>query len=167
MQVPADAVRETWESIERLTLDLAAKIKTRYPEPRQQFDGLVVVPRGSYYPVNIIARQFGYNSTELLHACLSSYAVPGERQQFTLGQMPQVELIKGKRLVIIEEVCDTGHTLRFLKDWLIEQGADSVHSAVLHYKPGLSQTDFEPDWYVVKTDKWIVYPWEIYESGHH
>lgn len=159
MKLPDNAVQLSWDEIHQLTLQLSETIL----KSGQQFDAMVVVPRGSYYPVNIIARQFGLGATDLLHACVSSYPAPGERQEFKLGQMPPKELVTSKRLLIVEEVCDTGHTLRFLTGWLKEQGASSVQSAAIHYKPTQSQTDFVPDWYAAETNEWIVYPWEAYE----
>src|SRR3546814_9318080 len=60
----------------------------------------------------------------------------------------------------IYEICDTGQTLKFLHDHLEQLGAKLVQTGVLHYKPGQSQTGFQPDWSIVTTDKWVVYPWE-------
>ena len=165
MSIPGDALHETWDSVYALSLKLANQIADDCVKSGQQFDAIVVVPRGSYYPVNIIAREFGFGSTELLHACISSYAQPGQqKEQIELGQMPTAQQIKGKDLLIIEEVCETGKTLQFLVDHLHKQGARAVKVGTLHYKPSRSQTGYVPDWYATKTDRWIVYPWEEREE---
>jgi hypoxanthine phosphoribosyltransferase len=165
--IPEDALRETWESVYEKSLELAARIEKHCRETGEQFDAIVVVPRGSYYPVNIVARELGFESVDLLHACVSSYVpVSTERKvDFTLGQMPTDDEVKGKNLLIIEEVCDTGHTMKFLNDRFMNQGATLVRTGALHYKPGKSETGFKPDWYGTETDKWIVYPWEIHDSN--
>lgn len=164
--IPADALRLDWDDVCKQSLQLAEMIEEHHRKTGEQFDVLVVVPRGSYYPANIVSRRLGFSGTDLLHACIGSYEA-GARQRsesFRLGQMPPKEMVKGKDVLVIEEVCDTGQTLKFLTDWLREAGAGIVRTGVLHYKPDKSQTDFVPDWYVGRTDKWIVYPWEGYEA---
>lgn len=165
--VPANAIKLSWEDVHQLTVQLGDMIAADCEASGQRFDAMVVVPRGSYYPANILARSFGFNATNLLHACISSYDTPGSRNEFRLGQMPAREHIAGKDLLIIEEVCDTGHTLHFLIDYLREQGAASVKVGTLHYKPAQTQTGVVPDWFAAQTDEWIVYPWEQHDLATH
>lgn len=166
-EIPADALCESWESIHEKTLRLGRMIEEDCDRTNESFDRMVVVPRGSYYPANILAREFNFKSVDILHACIGSYATGAVTREptFDLGQMPTREQVEGQRLLVIEEVCDTGHTLRFLHDFLMDFGAAAVKTGVLHYKPGKSQTDFVPDWYVEKTNQWIVYPWELHEEN--
>jgi len=159
-----DAVYETWDSVADKSVQLAKLIEDYCRQSGERFDAMIVIPRGSYFPVNIIARRLGFLPTDLLHACINSYeAGSSKRTEFTLGQMPTAEQITGKNLLIIDEVCDTGFTLDFLTGWLHEQGAALVRTAVLHYKPERSQTGFKPDLLVAETNDWIVYPWETGE----
>lgn len=165
--IPADALHETWDSIHDKTMQLARQIETHCEQTGERFDVILVVPRGSYYPVNIVARELGFGATDLLHACISTYVPNGTTRQveFKLGQMPTREQLVGKNILIIEEVCDTGHTLQYLHQFLQEQGAGLVRVGVLHYKPLRSETQYVPDWHVAETDKWIVYPWEPHEAN--
>lgn len=169
-EIPADALHETWESVYQKSVQLAKLIKRHCQQTGERFDAMVVVPRGSYYPVNIVSRELGFTATELLHACIESYKSGSTTRQaeFKIGQMPTRGQVAGKNLLIIEEVCDTGHTLKFLEERFKRQGATGLRVGVLHYKPGQSQTNFVPDWFVSKTDQWIVYPWELHEAnGQH
>ncbi|MGZ6005407.1 MAG: phosphoribosyltransferase [Candidatus Saccharimonadales bacterium] len=164
-----DILRETWDSVYEKTVKLAETIEKHCQETGEQFDVMIVVPRGSYYPANIISRELGFGATNLLHACIDTYSDGGagvaERHgQMHLGQMPTEEDIRGKNLLIIEEVCDKGNTLQFLYDRFKEQGANLIRTGVLHYKPGQSETGFVPDWSMGETDQWIVYPWEPHED---
>jgi uncharacterized protein len=164
--IPDDALRETWDSIYQKSVELAERIETYCRDTGEQFDAIIVVPRGSYYPANIVSRELGFKAVDLLHACVSSYETGSASRDvaFKLGQMPSDEDIAGKHLLIIEEVCDTGHTLNFLYNRLRAQGAASIRTGVLHYKPGKSETSFAPDWFITQTDAWIVYPWEAHEA---
>lgn len=163
--IPADALRETWDSVYEMSVELARLIEEHCRTSGERFDAVVVVPRGSYYPANIVARELGFEATDLLAAAVKSYKPNStERTEFKLGQLPSNDEVRGKNLLIIEEVCDRGHTLQFLNDRFKEQGADLIRTGVLHYKPTQSQTGFKPDWAVKETDKWIVYPWEIHDK---
>jgi hypoxanthine phosphoribosyltransferase len=164
--IPDDALRETWDSIYDKSVELATMIKTACRESEMYFDAMVVVPRGAYYPANIVSRELGFGATDLLHASIASYNDGStEQQQFRTGQMPTADQVRGKDLLIIEEVCDTGYTLKYLTDYLQEQGAKLIMIGALHYKPEQNRTGIKPDWYVTATDKWIVYPWEAHEAN--
>lgn len=162
--VPPDAVIETWDSVYEKSLNLARVIAESCQASGERFDLMMVVPRGAYYPANIVARELGFGATELVHASVRSYEV-AEQGEFMVGQMPLPDQITGKNLIIIDEVCDTGKTLNYLVECLYDMGANLVRSGVLHHKPAQTQTGFVPDWSVVTTDKWVVYPWEEHDDG--
>lgn len=164
LKIPNDARYETWDSVYDASVKLAAMIEAACVKTGERFDAMIVIARGSYYPVNIISRELDFQATDMLHVGMSSYIVGSSQQEeFKLGQMPAKAQLAGKNLLIIDEVCDSGRTFEFLTKWLKEQGAALVRTGVLHYKLGQSRTGFVPDWFVVKTDEWIVYPWEVVE----
>lgn len=161
-EIPTDAIKLSWQEAYDLTCELSKKIQ----ESGQKFDAILVIPRGSYYPVNIIARDLGFTAERLIHASVTSYIVGTSvrKTEFTTGQMPSKKDIMGKRILIIDEMCDTGETLNYITNWLNDRGAESIKTGVLHFKPGANKTSYQPNWYVNETDKWIVYPWEIHEN---
>jgi hypoxanthine phosphoribosyltransferase len=165
-EIPEDALRLSWDDVYNQSVELASMIEEQCARTGEQFDVMVVLPRGGYYPANIVARELGFGATDLLHASIGSYddASTNRQAEFKLGQMPAAEQVKGKNVLVIDEVCDTGQTLKFLTEHLHAAGAELVRVGVLHYKPSLSKTDFVPDWKVGTTDKWIVYPWEPHEQ---
>jgi len=55
--------------------------------------------------------------------------------EFRTGQLPPPELINGKDIVVVDELCETGRTLQFITDYLKDNGAGMVRSGVIHYKP--------------------------------
>ena len=160
---PADALWETWDNVHEQSLKLASMITESTAQNGEQYDAMLVIPRGSYYPANILSRELNFTAVNLIHACVSSYAGANRSTEFRYGQMPTPEDVAGKDILIIEEVCDTGHTLKHVTELLKVAGAGLVRTGVLHYKPSKSETDFVPDWWVNETDKWIVYPWEQHE----
>jgi hypothetical protein len=60
-----------------------------------------------------------------------------------------------KRILIVDDVADTGHTLALVRETALAQVAE-VRSAVLYQKPQ-STVDCEYVWHY--TDRWINFPW--------
>jgi hypothetical protein len=79
-------------------------------------------------------------------------------------QFPSDALLNRKRILIIDDIWDTGQTAMSVRE-RIEAAGGEAEIAVLHYKPGHSVYAEKPDYYVVETDRWIVYPWEPTEPG--
>ena len=79
--------------------------------------------------------------------------------------MPERSAVEGQVVLLADEVHDTGETMQRAKQTLLELGACSVRTAVLHYKPGPNVTGVAPDFYVVATDGWVHYPWESIDPG--
>lgn len=153
----------TWEQVENDLITLADQIEAECAETGLRFDKIVMIPRGSLAPVNILSRRLGASAEDMLTVAITSYG-DGEEEAgaFKYGQMP--DDVTGLKLLIIDEVCDTGATLQHAKDLLESAGAAYVASAVIDFKPKKSVNGYIPDWYVNTTEKWIVYPWEKHET---
>lgn len=63
--------------------------------------------------------------------------------------------LSGKRVLLVDDVSDSGHTLAKVLGILGENGAE-VRTATLYTKP---HTVLEPDFFFRKTAGWIVFPW--------
>ena len=72
-----------------------------------------------------------------------------------LPPMPNVVDLGGARVLIADDVADTGATLCFVRDFCAEHVAE-VRCAVVYQKP-LSTVDCEYVWR--RTDRWIDFPW--------
>jgi hypoxanthine phosphoribosyltransferase len=70
------------------------------------------------------------------------------------GKLPDLP-----RLLVVDDICDSGHTMKEVSDFYLNQG-HQVLTATLHYKSGAVLT---PDFYWQKIEEdspWIIYPWE-------
>lgn len=69
------------------------------------------------------------------------------------------------RLLIVDDVFDTGHTIRALIQHLRETARlntpGDIRVAVPYYKPSRNQTDVVPDYYLYETDRWIKFPYSL------
>jgi len=69
--------------------------------------------------------------------------------------------VKGKQLLVIDDVADTGESLRLVQLHLKEQGATEVKTATIYYKPW---SIIIPDYYEKETRSWVIFPWERKET---
>lgn len=69
------------------------------------------------------------------------------------------------RLLIVDDVFDTGHTINAVLDEIRAQARGNapkdMRVAVPWYKPGRNQTSIEPDYWVYETEDWLVFPHEL------
>jgi len=70
--------------------------------------------------------------------------------------------VKGRRVLIVDETCDTGHTLRLALNEVQGAMPAEVRTAV-SFKTG----PFEPDFHSFDTEKFIILPWdrEVVQDG--
>ncbi len=70
-----------------------------------------------------------------------------------LGAAPPA--VRGRRVLIVDETCDTGSTMRLAIAAIVNAGATDVRTAV-SFKTG----SFEVDYYALATESLIVLPWD-------
>jgi len=68
-------------------------------------------------------------------------------------------------LLIVDDVYDTGLSIKAVIDTLKEKARrntpNDIRVATTYYKSVNNQTDRIPDYYIHKTDKWLVFPHEL------
>ncbi|MGW5094226.1 phosphoribosyltransferase [Streptomyces nodosus] len=74
-----------------------------------------------------------------------------------LAPVPNVIDFTDKKVLIADDVADTGRTLKLVHDFCLEAVAE-VRSAVIYEKPD-SLVKCEYVW--KRTDKWINFPWSV------
>jgi uncharacterized protein len=70
--------------------------------------------------------------------------------------------VRGKRVLVVDETCDSGDTMRLAVSAVVNAGAREVRTAV-SFRTG----DFPPDYHALATESAIVLPWdrEILRNG--
>jgi hypoxanthine phosphoribosyltransferase len=146
----------TWTQIEDLAIRLADHLPTTY-------DVMLVITRGGMVPACIVSERI--NLRNILVAAVMFYT----RQEHTLDrpiflQFPADPLLNSKRVLIVDDVWDSGRTIMAVRERVIDAGG-YPETAVLHFKPNHTRyPDIRPDFYVDETDAWIVYPWDLGEA---
>jgi uncharacterized protein len=141
----------TWDALEALVAELADSVGT-------EFDLLLAITRGGLVPAGMLAYRLGLRN--ILVAAVEYYddeGRPGPKPTFF--QFPADPLLRGQRVLIVDEVWDSGTTIHAVTE-RVRQAGGIPTTAVLHYKPTHSVVPATPDHHVVTTDRWVVYPFK-------
>jgi hypoxanthine phosphoribosyltransferase len=142
----------SWEELDGLVRILADRLAG------QSFDVLLAITRGGMVPAGMLA--YRLRLRDILVAAVEYYddlGQPGPHPTFF--QFPADPLLRGKRVLIVDEVWDSGTTIAAVTERVRQAGGDPV-TAVLHYKPAHSVVEGAPDVHAVETDAWVVYPFK-------
>lgn len=63
--------------------------------------------------------------------------------------------VTGKRVLLVDETCDSGHTLKLALSEVLALNPGEVRTAV-----SIRTGHYEPDFHALETDKLIVLPWD-------
>jgi hypoxanthine phosphoribosyltransferase len=144
----------SWDDVYDGCLELADKIKKSSFKP----EVIVGVARGGWIPARIL-------SDLLCNTYVASMRVEFYKDVAETAKRPVISQavsasVIGKRVLVVDDVADTGESLAAVRRDLLARKASEVRIATLHYKP---KSILRPDFYVRETSAWIVYPHERYE----
>jgi uncharacterized protein len=149
----ADTDREvlTWELFGTAGRELAVRVADSGYRP----DLILSIARGGLF----VAGALGYalEVKNLYVANVEFYTGVDERLPLPIMLPPVPDLVDmtGARVLVADDVADTGATLRLVRDFCAEHVAE-VRCAVVYEKPH-STVQCEYVWR--RTDRWINFPW--------
>ncbi len=142
-----------WEELQRDVETLARSVSAS----GEQFDLMVVIARGGMTIGHILSDFTGipvaaltittFTGTERARSARVSYGIEAD-----LG---------GKRVLLVDDVSDSGATFAAAADYLRSHGVAVVKTAALYTKPWTAHV---PDFSVRQFDNWIIYPYEVRET---
>ena len=145
----------TWDDVQAAAEKTADKIKQDGFIP----DIMIAISRGGFDPARIISDQLSIRKLASLQVIY--YSSVNEKMKEPQVLFPLNAQIKGLKVLVVDDVSDSGHSLMAVKKYTEDKGAAIVKVATLHHKPW---SEFKPDYYADMVDKWILYPWEPNES---
>jgi hypoxanthine phosphoribosyltransferase len=124
-----------------------------------EYSGYSVADPGHTEPTSLLAGALGYALSVKNVAVMNVEFYTGVDQRLdvpvVLPPVPSTVDLAGARVLIADDVADTGETLRLVRDFCADHVADA-RCAVLYQKPQ-SSVDCEYVWR--HTDRWIDFPW--------
>jgi hypoxanthine phosphoribosyltransferase len=141
-----------WAEYGNLTEALAEKVRSS----GKTFDLVIGIARGGTPVAMVLSDRLGVKIDTIT---VKSYSGISERGSVRILSTPS-EDIKGKRVLLVDDLVDQGDTMSGVKGFLNEKGTKAVETAVLFKKPW-SKT--HPDYFLETAGEWMVFPWELSE----
>ncbi len=145
----------TWNQVYDMLLRLAEKIHREGFRP----DIIVGIARGGWLPARVMSDLL--DSPNLANVQVEFYLGLTETKDKPVITQPVSMPVRGKKVLVMDDVADTGKSLRLVKEHLAKQGAESVKIATIYFKPW---STLVPDHYEKETRCWVVFPWERKET---
>jgi uncharacterized protein len=149
----------TWSDIDGL-------IDHLIPQFNSEFDCMLMITTGGIIPGGLLAEAMKLSS--ILTAAVdfpSEMENEKEKKRLMMWpnfmQFPDDHLLRGRRVLIVDDVWGSGRTITAVKNRVSGAGA-LPYTCVLHFNPYRSLFGtVRPDFFAAITDAHIVYPWEI------
>jgi Predicted phosphoribosyltransferases len=146
-----------WDDIVSGVEELANKVLASGFRP----DVIVGILRGGLFVANLLSDVMDVE--EVVPLGIRSYVGVKSRGTPVVYHRPSLEGLNGKRVLLVDDVSDEGKTLMTAHSLIRDSAYPAdLRTSVLHIKPW---TRFVPDYYVLSTSHWILYPWSRYESA--
>ena len=124
-----------------------------------QPDIIVDIAQGGTIPARILTDLLNPQQTATIKIKL--YTDIAKPSAYPILTQPLTVPVNGKKILIVDDISDSGQTLNLAKQHLTKKGAAEIKTATLYTKP-ITQT---PPNYAEKTaSKWVIFPWEIKET---
>jgi hypoxanthine phosphoribosyltransferase len=144
-----------WDQIYDMLMDLAARVRKSQYDPQV----IVGVSRGGWPPARIMSDLL--ENPNLANIKVEFYKDIGVRAGRPRITQPVTSNVVGKRVLVVDDVSDTGHSLRVVVNHLRRKGVRDLRVCTLYLKP---KSVFKPDFFARVTRKWVIFPWERLEA---
>lgn len=141
----------TWDKFGEASRTLAQDIADSGFDP----EIIIAVARGGMVPAGALTYALGTKLTDAINVEFYTGVAQTLPDPVLLAPLLDTESIIDKRLLVVDDVVDSGRTMQLVIKLLSDFGAD-VRSAVLYAKP---TTVVAPDFVWRHTGEWIVFPW--------
>lgn len=147
--MPVQYLPVSWSQYHSLAQSLAAKILDSKYKP----DHIIAIARGGL--------TLGHILSDFLRIPIATITIQSYVDIQTQGSLIISEElrtpVKGKNVLLVDDVSDSGKTLIRAVAYLKEFDPSVIASATLFYKP---HSEIKPDYYSQETTKWILFPYE-------
>ena len=141
----------SWDLFGTASRELAQSIADSDFDP----EIVIAVARGGLLPAGSLSYALGLKLADAINVEFYTDVHETLPDPILLAPMLDIDAIKGKKLLVVDDVADSGRTLALVLELLRKHGAEA-QSAVIYSK---SASIIDPDFVWKRTDQWIVFPW--------
>lgn len=148
-------VAPSWDEVYDMMIKLARQIKNS----GYLSQVIVGVSRGGWPPARIMSDLLeNPNLANMKVEFYTNIGVTAKTPQIT---QPVTSEVTGKQVLVVDDVADSGHSLKVVCKHLKQKRARSIKVSTLYLKP---KSIFTPDYFARTTSKWVIFPWERLEA---
>ena len=140
-----------WQEFGQASRELASQVQQSGFMP----DMVVAIARGGLLLAGSVAYALDVKSCGAINVEFYTGVDLRLDEPVLLSPMLDTPSVAGQRVLLVDDVSDSGRTLAMVLALLLSAQAD-VRSLCLYSKP---DTVLEPDYVWRKTSKWIAFPW--------
>ncbi|WLQ34748.1 phosphoribosyltransferase [Streptomyces castrisilvae] len=150
-----DDVREnlTYDGFGLAVRELAQAVADDGYEP----DVVLSIARGGVFVAGGLAYALDCKNIHLVNVEFYTGVGTTLEMPVMLAPVPNAIDFSAKKVLIADDVADTGKTLKLVRDFCVDHVAE-VRSAVIYEKP---QSLVKCEYVWKKTDRWINFPWSV------
>lgn len=147
----------SWEVVAGDTKKLSRMIQDSAYNPHI----VIAIGRGGLVPARILCDYM--HIKDLTTIKVEHWGIAATPDEKAVIKFPLNADIKDKKVLLVDDITDTGDTLRVSIEYLKGFKPKGIRTAVLLHK---TSSDVIPDYYVKKIAKWrwIVFPWHVWED---
>jgi hypoxanthine phosphoribosyltransferase len=155
MSESREYVAPSWDKIYEMIMDVALKIRASGFKP----DLIVGVSRGGWAPGRILSDLL--ENPHTANVKIEFYVGIQKTDRKPVVTQPISEDIVEKNVLVVDDVADTGESMKVALDHVREKGAGKIMTVTVYYKP---HSCYKPDFFADSTSNWIIFPWERLEA---
>lgn len=147
-----------WDYIYSLCRDVSEDVRHDEFEP----DVIVALARGGWFAGRCVCDFLGLD--DLTSLKMEHYVGTAEKSGEPTVRYPMPEgSVEGKDVLIIDDIADTGGSIKRAQEYVTDRNAGTVRTATLQL---LGTSEFEPDYVGEQLEEWtwVVYPWNFIED---
>jgi hypoxanthine phosphoribosyltransferase len=146
------------DEVYELSFELARRVQRARFEP----EIIVAIARGGFVPARLLCDFLGVHA--LASQRIRHYGAGARRQERARIEHPLAAEVGGRRVLVVDDVNDTGETLALARAHLASLGPSDVRVAVLHEKTSSRElADFRAR--SIEQWHWLLYQWAIVEDS--
>ena len=146
----------SWEHFYRLAKEVANKIKSSGYVP----DMVIGLARGGWCLARVLCDFIGVK--DLVSLKVEHWGITATPDGKAKLKYPFNIDLTGKKVLVVDDITDTGESMRISVDYVKTLNPSEVRTAALRHIEG---SKFKPDYYAEKiTWRWVIFPWNFVED---
>ena len=147
-----------WEQIDTWCGNIREKVSNSYRP-----DMIIALARGGLVPARVLADMLWIK--DLISVKTEHWGITATASGKAILKDPGNLNIEGKKVLIVDDITDTGQSMKLAYDFIKEQKPAEIRTVTMLH---ITRSSFIPDFFSEIIDEknwaWFIFPWNVYED---